>query len=165
MRCLRLEVSLLAKVYHNSNSDFPVTAFLSFIGWRYNISISITITGLDLVLGSLSVSLCGKAGCSSLYTIYRYVSLLYSGLRHGKLAIKATWFYMIFVCLTVKANYKLGWLPSCSLDLVWGHIGHLQLPLCSCWVSVPLHLKGKWAPSGQTCPLSFLLLGDSQIHS
>ncbi|XP_077309952.1 pancreatic lipase-related protein 2-like [Lithobates pipiens] len=40
----------------------------NFVCWRYNISI--LITGLDLVPGSLSVSLCGKAECSSLYTIY-----------------------------------------------------------------------------------------------
>ncbi|XP_077310063.1 pancreatic lipase-related protein 2-like [Lithobates pipiens] len=53
----------------------------NFLRWRYNISI--TITGLDLVLGSLSVSLCGKAGCSSLHTIYS--GLLNSGLTYASL--------------------------------------------------------------------------------
>ncbi|XP_040217459.1 pancreatic lipase-related protein 2-like [Rana temporaria] len=47
----------------------------NFLRWRYHVSI--TIAGSEFVLGSLSVSLCGKKICSSRYEIYS--GLLRSG--------------------------------------------------------------------------------------
>ncbi|XP_072280374.1 pancreatic lipase-related protein 2-like isoform X2 [Pyxicephalus adspersus] len=51
----------------------------NIVSWRFNISI--TITGSEFVLGSLSVSLCGKEGCSSPYEIHS--GLLRSGFTYS----------------------------------------------------------------------------------